>query len=582
MRPDPAKVKTPTELIPLRFRATVPVTARQAGDTTPMKGMMQHRPLRIIDILIHAAEAYGDQGIVSARDTGDIHSQSYPQTLARTAQAAHALRALGISQGDRVATLAWNGHRHVELYYAISGMGAVCHTLNPRLPADQLAYIIQHAEDSILCVDPSLLPVAEALRDALPQGLRVIVLTDAGAMPATPLDTLCYEALLQDQPETINWPHLPEETASGLCYTSGTTGHPKGALYSQRSIVLHALTVPLAQTSSFVAGRRMMPVVPMFHVNAWGLPYTAPLTGMTLVMPGPYLDGASLWRLMEDQHVYSSWGVPTVWANLLSEITAQGRAPTAFRDLIVGGSAAPPSLIEAYEGYGVTVSQAWGMTELSPIGTHGMIPPPLQGAPLDRQMPIKISAGRRKFGLEFKIVDDHGTAMPHDGTTTGELYVRGNTVISGYFRNDQASAAAMDAQGWFGTGDVASITAEGQLVIRDRAKDLVKSGGEWISSIDLENAATSHPAIRACAVIAVPHPKWDERPVLVVVPQGDARPTLAEIHAHMSPHCAKWQLPDDILFVDDLPLTATGKISKLTLRQQFADYILPDLRVGTA
>ncbi|WP_353611281.1 long-chain fatty acid--CoA ligase [Roseobacter sp. AzwK-3b] len=581
MRPDRAKVKTPAELIPLRFRATVTVTARQAGDRTPMKGMMQHRPLRIIDILIHAAEAFAEQGIVSARDTGDIHSQSYPETLARAAQAAHALRAMGIAQGDRVATLAWNGHRHVELYYAISGMGAVCHTLNPRLPAEQLAYIIAHAEDRILCVDASLVPVAETLRDALPEGVRVIVLTDAGAMPETPLDTLNYEDLLQGQPDSFDWPHLPEDTASGLCYTSGTTGHPKGALYSQRSTVLHALTVPLAQTSSFIAGRRMMPVVPMFHVNAWGLPYTAPLTGMTLVMPGPHLDGASLWRLMEDQNVYSSWGVPTVWAGLLSEITAQGRAPSAFRDLIVGGSAAPPSMIEAYEGYGVTVSQAWGMTEMSPIGTHGMIPPPLQGAPLAQQMPIKTSAGRRKFGLEFKIVDDHGTAMPHDGTTTGELYVRGNTVISGYFRNDQASAAAMDAQGWFGTGDVASITAEGQLVIRDRAKDLVKSGGEWISSIDLENAATSHPGIRACAVIAVPHPKWDERPVLVVVPQGDARPTLTDIHAHMAPHFAKWQLPDDILFVDALPLTATGKISKLTLRRQFADYVLPDLRGAT-
>ena len=582
MRPAPPKVKPRMELIPPRFRATVCAMRVREEDRTPMKGMMQHRPLRIIDILTHAAEAFSDQGIVSARDEGDLHRQSYPETLARVARLAHALTAMGVKQGDRIATLAWNGHRHVELYYAVSGMGAVCHTLNPRLPPEQLAYIIGHAEDRVLCVDPSLVPVAGALRDDLPRDLRLVVMTGAAHMPDTRLDATCYEDLIADHPGSFDWPLLPEDTASSLCYTSGTTGHPKGALYSHRSTVLHALTVPLAQTSSFVAGRRIMPVVPMFHVNAWGLPYTAPLTGMTLVMPGRHLDGPGLWRLMEDEKVYSSWGVPTVWANLLTEIEAQGRAPAAFRDLVVGGSSAPSAMIEAYEDYGVTVSQAWGMTELSPIGTHGMIPPALQGAPLSAQMPIKTSAGRRKFGLEFKIVDDDGTALPHDGTATGELYVRGNTVISGYFRNDAATAAAMDAEGWFGTGDVASISPHGQLVIRDRAKDLVKSGGEWISSIDLENAAISHPAIRTCAVIAAPHPKWDERPVLVVVPEGDARPTLDDIHAHMAPHFAPWQLPDDLLFVEDLPLTATGKVSKLTLRQQFADYVLPDLRKGGA
>ena len=547
-----------------------------------MKGMMQHRPLRIIDILTHAAEAFTDQGIISVRDEGDIHHATYPEILRRTAQLAHALDALGVQMGDRVATLAWNGHRHVELYYALAGIGAVCHTVNPRLSPEQMAYIFNHAGDSLLCIDPSLVPVAEAVAHEAPAGLRYIILSDRAHMPDTTLDALCYEDLLAGQPTTYDWPEFPEDTASGLCYTSGTTGHPKGALYSHRSTVLHALTVPLAQTSSFAAGKRVMPVVPMFHVNAWGLPYNAPLTGMTMVMPGRHLDGASLWQLMEDHDVYSAWGVPTVWAGLLAEVQAKARAPHGFRDLVVGGSAAPASMTEAYEGFGVTVSQAWGMTEMSPIGTHGVVPPRLQNAPLSEQMQIKVSAGRRKFGLDFKLVDDDGNLMPHDGDAVGELYVRGNTVITGYYENPVATKAAMDADGWFCTGDVASLTPEGQLIIRDRAKDLVKSGGEWISSIDLENAAISHPLVKTCAIIAVPHPKWDERPVLVIVPHGEPRPTLDDIHQHMGDHFAKWQLPDDILFTDDLPLTATGKISKLTLRQQFADYIHPDQRKSGA
>ncbi|WP_306155733.1 long-chain fatty acid--CoA ligase [Roseovarius sp. MMSF_3281] len=543
-----------------------------------MKGTMQHRPLRIIDILTHAAEAFVDQGIISARDEGDIHHATYPEILQRTAQLAHALDALGLQMGDRVATLAWNTHRHVELYYALAGIGAVCHTVNPRFSPEQMAYILNHAGDSILCIDPSLVPVAEAVAHGAPKGLRYIILTDRAHMPDTPLDALCYEDLLTGQPTTCDWPEFPEDTASGLCYTSGTTGNPKGALYSHRSTVLHALTVPLAQTSSFAAGKRVMPVVPMFHVNAWGLPYNAPLTGMTMVMPGRHLDGPSLWQLMEDHDVYSAWGVPTVWAGLLAEIEAKTRAPHAFRDLVVGGSAAPASMTEAYEGFGVTVSQAWGMTEMSPIGTHGVVPPRLQDAPLSEQMQIKTSAGRRKFGLDFKLVDDDGNRVPHDGESVGELYVRGNTVITGYYENPEATKAAMDAEGWFGTGDVASLTPEGQLIIHDRAKDLVKSGGEWISSIDLENAAISHPLVKTCAIIAVPHPKWGERPVLVVVPEGDTRPSLGDIHSHMGDHFAKWQLPDDLLFADDLPLTATGKISKLTLRRQCADYSHPDLR----
>ncbi|MEO1138897.1 MAG: long-chain-fatty-acid--CoA ligase [Pseudomonadota bacterium] len=545
-----------------------------------MLGQMQHHPLRIIDILSYAAEAFQDEGIVSVREEGDIHRTTYPETLARVGQLAHALTALGVQAGDRVATLAWNGYRHVELYYGIAGIGAVCHTINPRLPVEQMQYIIDHAEDRVICVDPSLVPLLTHLN--LPKNVIIVVLTDAAHLPDMPPGTLAYEDLLSAQSSQFDWPTLPEETAAGLCYTSGTTGNPKGALYSHRSTVLHALMVIAGHPQSLRHGARVLPVVPLFHVNAWGMPHTAPLAGMTMVMPGAQLDGPSLFKLMEAEHVYSAWGVPTVWAGLLQEIQTQGQPPKGFADLVVGGSAAPRSMILAFEEMGINVNQAWGMTEMSPIGTRGILPVALKQSPLDAQVDAKVGAGRRLFGVDFKLIDEDGSEVPHDGETHGELFVRGNTVISGYFKNDNATAAAMDKDGWFGTGDVATVDDNGRLIVRDRAKDLVKSGGEWISSIDLENAAISHPGINTCAVIAIAHPKWDERPVLVVVPEGDTRVTLEEIHAHLSSHFARWQLPDDILFVDALPLTATGKVSKLTLREKFADYTLPDLRKGVS
>jgi len=581
MRRQDAKVKTRArQLIPARFHATVLPKCR--GRRSAMQGQMMHQPLRIIDILTYAAELHGSEGIVSARVEGDIHRATYPQTLARVAQLAHALDGLGVQRGDRIGTLAWNGYRHFELYYGIAGIGAVCHTINPRLSREQLIYIITHAGDRLIFLDLTFVPLVESLRSDLPESLRFVILTDRAQMPQTTLEALCYEDLLAPQAPDYDWPRFPEDTACGLCYSSGTTGLPKGALYSHRSTLLHALQVPLCQTSSFRAGKRILPVVPLFHVNAWGLPYVAPLTGMTLVMPGPNLDGPSLFRLMEGEHVHSAWGVPTVWAGLLAEIRAQGRIPDGFADLVVGGSAMPRVMIAEYEARGVNVAQAWGMTEMCPIGSHGILPPALENAPEEERISAKCCAGRRLFGVAFKIVDAQGRTLPHDGIATGELYVRGNTVIAGYFNNPEATAAVMDAEGWFGTGDVASVSPEGRLVIRDRAKDLVKSGGEWISSIDLENAAVSHPALAACAVIAVAHPKWDERPVLVAVPAGDARPSLAEIQAHMAAHFAAWQLPDDLLWVEALPLTATGKVSKLTLRAQFADYLHPDLRGGPA
>ena len=543
-----------------------------------MQGMMMHRDLRIIDILTFAAEAYPDQGILSVQEDGSLHRVGYAEVLSRVAQLAHAFDKIGINPGDRVGTLAWNSHRHFELYYGISGVGAVCHTLNPRLPREQLIYMLHHAEDQVLCVDPNLVPLVEDLADDLPKDIVLIALCTAEDMPDTTLNMLFYEELISGYPTSYDWPTWPEDTAAGLCYTSGTTGAPKGALYSHRSTVIHAMMVPLGFTHSFQAGRKVLPVVPLFHVNAWGLPYVAPLTGMTMVMPGRHLDGDSLWHLMEREQVWSAWGVPTVWAGLLAAIEAQGRLPKGFGDLVVGGAAAPRQMIEAYENMGVFVNQVWGMTEMSPVGTRGILPPSMVNASADEVIEAKLGAGRRLFGVDFKITDESGTRLPHDGTTSGELFVRGNGIIAQYFNNEDATIAAIDAEGWFGTGDVATIGPDGRLVIRDRTKDLVKSGGEWISSIDLENAAISHPGIATCAVIAVPHPKWDERPVLVAVAASDPPPTLEDILAHLAPDFARWQLPDDLIWVEELPLTATGKVSKLQLRQRFADYVLPEFK----
>lgn len=540
-----------------------------------MQGMMMHIPLRIIEILRYAAEAHPGAGIVSVRTEGDIHRETYAEAYQRAAQLAHGLAGIGIAPGDRVATLAWNGYRHFELYYAVSGMGAVCHTINPRLSAEQMLYIIQHAGDRALCVDLTFVPLIEALAEHLPDGLRLILMTDRAHMPDSKVDFLCYEELLDGQSTDYDWPVMDETDAAALCYTSGTTGNPKGALYSHRSTVLHAMQLALTIPRSLHEGARILPVVPMFHVNSWGLPYAAPIVGASLVMPGGKLDGASLWDLMEAEQVTASWGVPTVWLGLRAEIETRGQAPAALDQVVIGGSAAPRSMIEGFETLGIDVCHAWGMTEMSPVGTHGQLSASMDGLDLKEKIDRKCKQGRRIFGVDLKIVDEQGARLPHDGKAVGELYVRGNAIISGYFNNAEASEAAMDAEGWFGTGDVASIDPHGFLYIQDRAKDLIKSGGEWISSIDLENIAMAHPKVANCAVIALPHPKWDERPLLVVVPKED-KPTLGEIHDMMLEHFAKWQLPDDMVFVDELPLTATGKVSKLTLRERFADHVLPD------
>lgn len=544
-----------------------------------MKGLMMHRPLLISSILDYAAEAHPGAVVVSRRAEGDTHRIDYPGLRERVVQLSFALQDMGIGMGDRVATLAWNGYRHLELYYAIQSIGAVCHTINPRLPAEQLAYIVAHAGDKMLFADLTFVPLLEKLQDALPP-LRFVVMSDRAHMPENTLDALCYEDLLEGQPTTRDWPEFPEDTAAGLCYTSGTTGDPKGALYTHRSNVLHGMLTAIAFGPEMGEGCRVLPVVPLFHVNAWGLPYVAPMIGASLIFPGPHLDGASLWSLMEDEGVESAWGVPTIWQGLQAEIAKRDAKPHALRHMVVGGSAAPRSMIETFESLGVNAVHAWGMTEMSPIGSQGALPTHKRDAPEDERMALKSTQGRRLFGVDFKLVDEDGIRQPHDGQSRGELFVRGNSVISGYFENEAATARAIDTDGWFGTGDIASITGDGFLQLRDRAKDLIKSGGEWISSIDLENWVIAHPKIAQCAVIAVAHPKWDERPLLVVVPKDDAdRPTMDDIHRLLDPHVAPWQFPDDMVFVDSLPLTATGKISKLTLRGQFADYVLPELRV---
>ncbi|KZM50742.1 long-chain fatty acid--CoA ligase [Labrenzia sp. OB1] len=535
-----------------------------------MKGMMMHRPLKIADLITFAAEKYPSGEIVSVRTEGDIHRTTYRQTARRIARLAHGLKALGVKEGDRIATLAWNGYRHFELYYAISGVGAICHTINPRLSAAEMTYIVNHAGDSLLFCDLTFVPLLEKLRPQLPDELRIIIMADPDHMPETSLkDASCYEKLLQGQPEEIDWPDLPEDQAAGLCYTSGTTGPPKGTLYSHRSTVLHALSMCVTIPDALREGRRILPVVPLFHVNAWGLPYGAPLSGASLIFPGGALDGKSLFELMDSEKVYSAWGVPTVWIGLMAEINRRGRLPEGFGDVVIGGSAAPRSLIEAFETKGVNVCHAWGMTEMSPLGTQCNLSPELAGLPLEQRIDRKQSQGRRVFGVEMKIVDDAGNRLAHDGNTPGHLHVRGNMITSGYYENPEASKAAFDDEGWFCTGDIASIDPDGFLMITDRSKDLIKSGGEWISSLALENIVMSHRGVANCAVIAVPDAKWDERPLLVVQARDGGEPPKEDLLKLLAEHVAKWQLPDDVVYVEALPLTATGKVSKLTLRKEF-------------
>lgn len=543
-------------------------------------GVMMNRPLLISSLIDYAAEVHPDQPIVSSTVEGGIHRYGYRAARARIAKLANALTAMGVKQGDRVATLAWNGYRHVELYYAISGIGAVCHTINPRLSVEQFNYIVNHADDKAIFFDLTFAPLIEKLHANWKGVKHFVAMTDGEHMPA-PSATMpglaCYETLLAGQSDQIAWPEFDENAGAALCYTSGTTGDPKGALYSHRSTILHALFTLTGMHKAFGTDQSILPVVPMFHVNAWGLNYLAPVTGTAMVLPGPKLDGKSLFDLMDAEQVKSSWGVPTVWLGLLAEMKARGRKPGRLSEVVIGGSAAPRPMIETFErDYGINVVHAWGMTEMSPIGSIGRLSVAEEALPLADRVTLKTNQGHRMYGVDFKIIGEDGKRLPHDGKTQGELHVRGNTIAASYFNDAKASARSHDNEGWFATGDVAKITPRGVLTIVDRTKDLVKSGGEWISSIDVEGAALAHPGLANCAVIGVPHPKWDERPVLVAVKQPGAEPTKEDIIKMLESKLAKWQLPDDVIFVDSLPLGATGKVSKKDLRAKFANYKLPE------
>jgi fatty-acyl-CoA synthase len=533
-----------------------------------MNGHMMQQPLLISSLLHHAERHHGEQQIVSRRVEGDIHRQSFAQLGVRARRLANALGALGVGAGRRVATLAWNGHRHMELYFAVSGSGAVLHTLNPRLHAEQLVWIANHAEDQVLFFDLGFLPLVEAIAARVKTLKACVAMTDRAHMPASSgiAGLLCYEDLLAAQDERFIWPALDENTASSLCYTSGTTGHPKGVLYSHRSTLLHTWAAALPDALNCSARDVILPVVPMFHVNAWGLPYVACMVGAKLVFPGPALDGKSLHELFESERVTLSAGVPTVWQGLLAHVEANRLGFSTMKRTIVGGSACPPAMLRAFQQrHGVQVIHAWGMTELSPLGT---VCTPKQEQPAlgaEAQLTQQGRQGRAVFGVDMKIVDDDGRELPWDGRASGELMVRGPWVVARYLKGD----ASPLVNGWFATGDVATIDAQGFMQITDRAKDVIKSGGEWIGSIELENIAMAHPLVAMAACIAVPHPKWDERPLLVVVKRPCAELDRDALLAFYDGKIARWWTPDDVIFVDAIPLGATGKVLKHRLREQF-------------
>ena len=542
-----------------------------------MQGLMCERPLLISEIIKHAAVYHRDTEIVSRTVEGPIHRYTYADAERRSKRLAGVLIRLGIKPGDRVGTLAWNTFRHFELYYGISGIGAVCHTINPRLFDDHIVYIVNHAADRLLFVDTSFVPLIERLAPRLPTECQIVLMTEEGAEPETKFSRLAsYERLIEAEDEHFEWPELDERTACSLCYTSGTTGNPKGVLYTHRSTVLHAFGISLPDAISISARDAVCPVVPMFHVNAWALPYAAPMQGAKLVLPGPRLDGKSLYELFEAEGVTMSLGVPTVWLGFEAHLSATGVRCTTLRRVLSGGSAVPPSMIEAFAGHGIDVRQGWGMTEMSPVGTTAALKAKHLRLDREAQTVVKEKQGRPLFGVEMKVVDDAGRAQPHDGKSMGELLVRGPWIVSGYFEDAEASAAAVEKDGWFHTGDVATIDAEGYMQIMDRRKDVIKSGGEWISSIDLENAAVGHDDVAEAAVIGVPHSRWAERPLLIVTARPGRAPQCDALIAFLAQRFPRWMLPDDVVVLDQLPHTATGKVMKIRLREMFRDHKLPE------
>ncbi len=545
-----------------------------------MNGSMMQLPLLISSLLVHAERHHPEQQVVSRRTEGDIHRYTYRDMAQRARQLAQAVQALGVQPGERVATLAWNGYRHMELYYGVSGSGRVLHTLNPRLHPDQVVYIADHAEDQVLFFDLTFLPLVQAVAHRTKTVKHWVLMSDRAHMPADDKipNLLCYEDLLAAQNGQYVWPEFDENTASSLCYTSGTTGNPKGALYSHRSTVLHTMAAALPDCLGVGAADTILPVVPMFHVNSWGIVYLAPMTGAKLVLPGAGLDGKSLHELFEAEGVTISAGVPTVWQGLLAYVDANGLKFSTMRKSAIGGSACPPAMIKKFrDDYNVHVIHAWGMTEMSPIGTAAAFKAEHVKQSPEQRLAISSSQGRAIFGVDMKIVGEDGEELPWDGQASGDLLVRGPWIINNYFKGEGGDPLVADAAGhrWFPTGDVAKVTPSGYMQITDRSKDVIKSGGEWIGSIDLENIAMAHPAVAMAACIAAFHPKWDERPLLVVVKKPGAEVTRDELLAFYEGKIAKWWTPDDVVFADAIPLGATGKMQKNKLREQLKDHKLP-------
>jgi acyl-CoA synthetase (AMP-forming)/AMP-acid ligase II len=543
-------------------------------------GLMQQHPLLISSLIEHAASAHPDVPIVSSATDAPAHRCTYADLDRRSRQLARALTSLGVQEGDRVGTMAWNGYRHLELFFGASGMGAVLHTVNPRLFLEQIEYIVNHAEDQHLFFDIGFAALIEQLAPRLKSVRRFIAMTDRANMPATTIpNLLCYEELLGAQNTDYEWPRFDENSASSLCYTSGTTGNPKGVLYSHRSTLLHAMVGCMTDGVGLSARDTLFMAAPMFHVNAWGMPYACTLVGASMILPGSALDGASIYRSMRDEKATVALGVPTVWLTFQQYVAAQGLQPRqdlSLNRVLIGGAAAPRAVVELFEkDFGARVLHAWGMTETSPLATMANPLRKHQGATLEQHIKLQAKQGRVPYGVSIKLTDDDGARLPHDGKAFGHLLVRGHWIAASYYRGEGGSI--VDAGKWFDTGDIATIDPDGYMQITDRAKDLIKSGGEWISSISLENVAVGHPSVAEAAVIAIAHAKWQERPLMIVVKKRGSEVTKAELLDYLSDKVAKWWLPEDIVFVDEIPHTATGKIQKMKLRERFGNYAFGDL-----
>ena len=536
-----------------------------------MNGNMMGWELTISQAISHAEKYNFDGKLISRELDGSIQKTTYGETIKRSKKLANALKRLGVNVHERVATIAWNNSRHFETYFAVSGMGAVLHTLNPRYSPAQLVYILNHAEDKVLIIDPTFIPLVEAVRDQLNFLEVIIIAADKDSIPENNLNnSYSYDEIIEQEPSEYQWPELDENTAASLCYTSGTTGNPKGVLYSHRSTILHATAI--AGALSFNSSSAILPVVPMFHVNAWGVPYAALINGFTLVLPGHALDGKSLFELIQQESVDSLLGVPTVWLGLLQYLEGKGLTMDSVNQVLVGGSAAPYAMIKAFdEQHDAFLTHGWGMTEMSPLGTINAPTKKTLSLPTEERYQLQTKQGYPLFGVEIKTVNDQNDELPRDGETSGALKVKGPWIMHTYFK---AEEPAVDSEGWFDTGDVATIHPDGCMQIVDRAKDVIKTGGEWISSIDLENAILTHENVLEACVVGVPHPKWDERPLLFLITKDGKSIDKKEINDFLLEKVVKWWLPDDIIFVKELPHGATGKLLKVELREQYKDHLM--------